>query len=262
MSESGKNKVAPNSYRRRSYRSLPAETLVSSGSGEAFEVGIAESDLWISCSESGLREAAYESLLRQRRGLESFLEHFPEWGESLVPVDAGAYSLAPPLAREMMAAAKVAGVGPMAAVAGAVAEAVGRELLQRAQWVVVENGGDIFLAGRKRYRLAIFAGQSPLSGRVGIELAGNEPLACGVCTSSASVGHSLSLGRADAVTVVAASGALADAVATAVGNLVQGRKDLAGAVEKALELPGVTGAVAILDRELAAGGDLELIEIT
>ena len=261
MSEDGE-RVAPSSYRRRSYRSLPLDSPTGPDASAVFEVSIAESDLWISCSATGLRETAYESLLRQRRGLESFLERFPEWGESLVPLRPEAFPLAPPLAREMMQASAVAGVGPMAAVAGAVAEAVGCDLLRQADWVVVENGGDIFLAGRRCYRLAIFAGPSPLSGRLGIELTAAESLTCGVCTSSASVGHSLSLGRADAVTVVAENSALADAVATAIGNLIHERKDLAGAVQKALELPGVTGAVAVLGAELAAGGDLELIELS
>jgi ApbE superfamily uncharacterized protein (UPF0280 family) len=249
-------RLQPNDYRERSYRELPGP------SGAVFEITIGESDLWISCSRPGLRETAYASLLRHRRGLENFLDRFPEWGESLVPVAPDAWPLAPGLARRMMAAAAVAGVGPMAAVAGAVAEAVGRDLLQVAEWVVVENGGDIFLAGRSRCRLAIFAGDSPLSGRLGIELKNSRPQALGVCTSSASIGHSLSLGRADAVTIVAENAALADAVATAMGNLVQEKRDLARVVKKALELPGVAGAVAILDDDLAAGGDLELVELS
>ncbi len=119
----------------------------------------------------------------------------------------------------MAAAAQTAGVGPMAAVAGAIAECVGRELLEFSPEVIVENGGDIFLKVSHRRTVGIFAGDSPLTGRIGIQIeARDTPL--GVCTSSGTVGHSLSFGRADAVVVLAPAAALADAAATAIGNRV------------------------------------------
>jgi len=96
----------------------------------------------------------------------------------------------------MYAAAEVAGVGPMAAVAGAVAEYVGRDLLQWGEQVIVENGGDVFLSSTVERLAAVHAGTSPFSGRVALAVpAGRTPV--GVCTSSATVGHSLSFGRAD-----------------------------------------------------------------
>ncbi|MBN2707376.1 MAG: UPF0280 family protein, partial [Deltaproteobacteria bacterium] len=177
------------------------------------------------------------------------------------PVEAAAYPPAPKLLRSMMAAAALTGVGPMAAVAGALAEAVGRDLPAASGMVVVENGGDVFLAGSRVYTLGVFAGNSPLSGRLGVRLTGSAPFACGVCTSSASVGHSLSFGRADAVTIVAEDAALADAAATALANLVHGKRDLGRVVEKALAWPGVSAALAIMGDDLATGGNLELIEI-
>ena len=160
-----------------------------------------------------------------------------------------------------MAASGIAGVGPMAAVAGALAEAVGWDLISLSPELVVENGGDIFLAGRSEYCLAVFAGTSPLSGRLGIKLSAPAPFSCGVCTSSARVGPSLSFGRADALTIVANNAALADAVATAMANRVQEKADLARVVESALALGGISGAVAVMGDNLAAGGDLELIDI-
>jgi ApbE superfamily uncharacterized protein (UPF0280 family) len=149
----------------------------------------------------------------------------------------------------------------MAAVAGALAEAVGRDLQSASKEVVVENGGDIFLTGRREYRLAIFAGSSSLSGRVGLKLVRSRPFCCGVCTSSGRVGHSLSFGRADAVTIIGDDCALADAVATAMANRVQQKSDLALVIEKALAVDGVTGAVAIYEDGLAAGGQVELVEL-
>ena len=245
----------PSSYRQRSYRRLPDLKSCS------FEVRVEESDLWISGVKLDIEPLAYDRLLHYRESLSAFLQRYPEWRDSLVPVAAVEFPLAPPLARQMMAASEVAGVGPMAAVAGALAEAVGRDLIALSPELVVENGGDIFLTGRSEYCLAVFAGTSPLSGRIGIKVSAPHPFTCGVCTSSARVGHSLSFGRADAVTIVADNTALADAVATAMANRVQKKTDLARVIEKALALDGISGAVAVMGSDLAAGGDLELIDI-
>ncbi len=245
----------PSNYRQRSYRQPQGSDRCS------FEVRIEESDLWISGVKSDLESPAYDRLLHYRKSLGAFLQRYSGWQESLIPVVAANYPLAPPLARQMMTAAEIAGVGPMAAVAGALAEAVGRDLLALSPELVVENGGDIFLAGRTEYHLAIFAGTSSLSGHLGIKVSASNPFSCGVCTSSARVGHSLSFGRADAVTIVADNAALADAVATAMANRVQEKVDLVRVVENALTLDGIFGAVAVMGDDLAAGGDLELIDI-
>ena len=98
----------------------------------------------------------------------------------------------------------------MASVAGAIAELVGRELSNFSDDIIIENGGDIFIKTTRPRIIAIYASDSPLSGKIGIEIdAGETP--CGICTSSGSVGHSLSFGKADAVTIIAPSAALADA---------------------------------------------------
>jgi len=151
-------------------------------------------------------------------------------------------------------------VGPMAAVAGAIAEYVGRELLEFSPEIIVENGGDIFLACSRETRVGIFAGNSPLSLRVGLVVpaAGHS---WGVCTSSGTVGPSLSFGRADAVCILSSSASLADAAATAVGNLVRTPGDLEKGLEKAKAIEGVWGAVIILGEKLAAWGKIELVEI-
>ncbi len=250
----------PHSYVERSYRSFPESA------GFAFAVKVEESDLWINILAPGdestdFKSLAHDRLLHYRAQLVAFLTRYPDWGISLNPVAGADYPFAPALLRQMMAAAEKAGVGPMAAVAGTLAEAVGIDLAAAATSVVVENGGDIFLAGKAEYRLAIFAGSSPLSGRLGIRLTASRPFNCGVCTSSGRVGHSLSFGQADAVTIVAVNTALADAVATAMANKVSGRRDLAVVVEKALAIDGITGAVAVLGDDLSAGGKLELFDI-
>ena len=252
----------PSNYRQRSYRQL------QDFGGGSFEVRVEESDLWISCrnsdfsSLSELKSVAYARLLFYRQSLKAFLQRYPDWGRSLVPVVAADFSPAPPLARQMMMASEIAGVGPMAAVAGALAEAVGRDLVALSPEVVVENGGDIFLAGRSAYTLAVFSGISRLSGQLGFKISAPAPFNCGVCTSSGRVGHSISFGRADAVTIVADNAALADAAATAMANQVKEKADLARVIENALALDGVSGALAVMGDDLAAGGNLELIDMT
>ena len=122
------------------------------------------------------------------------------------------------------------GVGPMAAVAGAMAELIGKKLLDYSPEVIVENGGDIFMKISRRRRIGIFAGNSPFTDKLALELEPEEtPL--GICTSSGTVGPSLSLGTTDATIVASTSAALADAAATAVGNLVKTADDLQGALD-------------------------------
>lgn len=148
----------------------------------------------------------------------------------------------------------------MAAVAGVIAEFVGRDLLDRygLAEIVVENGGDIYLQRQVATTIAIFAGPSPLSNKIGIRLrAAQTPV--GICTSSATVGHSISLGRADAVTVLSASTALADAVATRIGNETKNDRDINQAVALAATISGVHGVLIIKGENLGVWGDLELV---
>jgi ApbE superfamily uncharacterized protein (UPF0280 family) len=161
----------------------------------------------------------------------------------------------------MIEAAAAVGVGPMAAVAGALAATVGRRLTPLSPEVIVENGGDIYLAITGSATVALFAGKSPLSHRVGLSLdPALSPL--GVCTSSATVGHSLSFGRADAACVLAPSTALADAAATALGNRIQGPDSIASALEWVASLPDILGAVVVIGEKLGAWGQVELIPLT
>lgn len=167
---------------------------------------------------------------------------------------------APLLARAMAKAGNMAGTGPMAAVAGAFAEFIGHDLLQFADEVIVENGGDIFLAVKEKAKISVFAGESPLSNRLALELKPQEN-GFGVCTSSGTVGHSFSYGRADAVVIVSPSAILADAVATAAANLVQTSADLQKAVDFARNIEGITGVLAIKDDKIAAWGDIKLVRV-
>ena len=148
----------------------------------------------------------------------------------------------------------------MAAVAGAVADFVGSELLKHSREVIVENGGDIFLKISRPITVGIFAGASPLSERVGIKIEpSNDP--CGICTSSGTVGPSLSFGTADAATIRAKSAALADAAASAVGNAVQTADDIQKALDLGQSLGCIDGIIIIKDDKLGVWGNMELTEI-
>jgi ApbE superfamily uncharacterized protein (UPF0280 family) len=250
----GKPKKSPESYRHRSYRQQSGDPGL-----HACQIQVRETDLQI-FTPVAVREAALHLVIQYRNQLENYLPRQPRFLETLTPLPDD--PTAPPLVREMLQAGLRAEVGPMAAVAGVIAEYVGRDLLKipGCDEVVVENGGDIFLSRKRDTIIAIFAGASQLSNRVGLKLTAAQ-MPCGVCTSSATVGHSLSLGRADAVTVVAASTALADAAATRIGNTVKSKADLGRALAVAGAIPGLTGVVIIIGEELGAWGQIELVEV-
>ncbi len=224
----------------------------------AFTARVKETDLWIQ-AERDLSQEAVVSIMNLRRGLEAYVLERPDFLRSLSPLTDD--DLAPLLARKMIQAGQLAGVGPMAAVAGAVAEAVAVDLMPLSPQVVVENGGDTFLALDQDLTVGIWAGKSPLSGRLGLAVAAAD-MPISVCTSSGTVGHSLSLGRADAATVVAKDAALADAVATGLGNRAGNRGELAAALEWVQTVPGVRGALIVLDDRLAAWGEITLVDLT
>jgi len=239
-------------YEPRTYREVvDAAGLVS------FEVVRAETDLHISASRNLAQEAT--TLVQQLRGdLEGYIATHPRFAESFVPVEVEAD--APEVVRAMAAAARSAEVGPMAAVAGAVAERVARGLSVLSPEVIVENGGDLYLMGRVPRRVLLEAGDSPLSARVALDIL-VEDLPVAVCTSSGTVGHSVSLGVAHAVTVLADDGAFADAVATAVGNLVHGLDDVEAAVAHGHAMPGVRGVVVIAGERIGAAGQIHLVRV-
>lgn len=217
-----------------------------------FRVVFRESDLQILAEKELSREAL--EILREERGpLEAYIKQHPQFLTSLKPLPF--VPEAPALVQKMLLAGKKARVGPMAAVAGALAEAVGRALLETGltQEVVVENGGDIFLSLKREAVVAIWAGKSPLSGRLGLKIP-SSLMPCGVCTSSGTVGHSLSLGCADALCVISKDTALADALATSLGNLVRGPKDLKRLPKAAQRHPEILGLVCIVGEELLAFG--------
>jgi hypothetical protein len=220
-----------------------------------FEVIVKETDLLVR-AERELSKETRESVLKYRHQLETYIAMNPQFQRSLIPLqnDPGV----PEIIQEMIHSSQLANVGPMAAVAGAIAELVSKDLLKLSKEVIVENGGDIYLAMTKERIIGIYAGNSPLSLKVGIIIRPEEsPL--GVCTSSGTVGHSLSFGKADAVCILSKSAALADAAATAVGNVVQGEKDIELGLERGKNIEGVLGMLIIIGEKMGVWGNVKLI---
>ena len=239
-------------YQPRTYRRYTkSEDLVS------FKVTLSETDLLISCDKDLSREAE-DYTKRLREDLESYIRRHPAFKDSLRPVAADKNG--PAIIRDMARSAKGAGVGPMAAVAGAVAEAVGRELLRSSSQVIVENGGDIFISSKRTRIVGIYAGKSRLSERIALEVAA-EQTPCGVCTSSGTVGHSLSFGKADAVVVSSKSTSLADAAATSICNRVQTKDDIDSAISYGKKITGIGGILIITGDTFGAWGEIKLVDI-
>jgi ApbE superfamily uncharacterized protein (UPF0280 family) len=255
MNVKKRKKISPAAYNKRDYRQrVAADDLVSS------LVTVRETDLHIMAAKN-ISAEGYHLVHRYRNQLENYIKDHPDFLTALVPLEQD--SLAPPIIKGMLHAAAAAGVGPMAAVAGAIAEYVGRDLLETGlQEVMVENGGDIFLARKKECVAAIFAGRSPLNQKVGIRVSASL-MPVGLCTSSGTVGHSLSLGNADSVTVLAPSTLLADAAATRLGNEVASTsgEHIKNVLSVAQTISGLHGVVIIQGKHLGAWGAIDLVEL-
>jgi ApbE superfamily uncharacterized protein (UPF0280 family) len=244
-------------YEPRVYRNI-----YNQGDLHHFKVMVEETDLDIAIRkdrfEEKIESLTYELVRRERELLKEYIKRDPVFLSTLEPYRP--LPDAPSSAEEMSRAAGLAGVGPMAAVAGYFSEMVGRKLSAYSSEVIVENGGDIWLKTKKVRRVGVFAGESPFSNRIALEIApSHSPL--GICTSSGTVGHSLSFGRADAMVIVSESAVLADAVATAACNMVKTEEDMEAAVNFSLSIPGVTGALCIMGEKMAAAGNIKLVPI-
>ena len=228
---------------------------------QSFVVGYKDSDLWIGIDQdsynSSIPEFARAELVKLRIQLEDYILENPFFAESYTPVmlQPGA----PDIVAQMCNAANKAGTGPMAAVAGVFSEHLGKKILEKfdIKELVVENGGDIFLKLQSNIMIAVYAGDSPLSGKIGIEIpAADTPL--GICTSAGTVGPSVSFGKADAVMVACRNTALADALATAIGNKVSTAADIDKQLATIDVYPEIYSLLIICEGKVGIKGKYEL----
>jgi len=240
-------------YEPRTYRHW-----IKGGDLISFNVVVKETDLYIRAS-TNLKRKALKLVVKYRDILERYIRRYPTFLTSRqpLPVDENA----PHIVKAMSEAASRAGVGPMASVAGAIAEFVGTELLAFSPEIIVENGGDIYLKSLGKRLVGIYAGESPLTGKIGLEITGTDtPL--GICTSSGTVGHSLSYGKADAVIVLSKSATLADAAATTIGNLIKQPADIPSGIELAKSIEGVLGVIIIKGDNTGLWGKVKICQMS
>ena len=239
-------------YEPRTYRHwVKDKDLIS------FNIAVKETDLYVRATRN-LKRKALKLVLKYRDTLERYAKRHPAFLTSLKPFPVG--DDAPRIVKSMSESAGKVGVGPMASVAGAIAEFVGTDLLAFSPEIIVENGGDIYLKSLKKRLIGIYAGKSPLTGKIGLEINGEDtPL--GICTSSGTVGHSLSYGKADAVVVLSQSATLADAAATAIGNLIVQSSDIPRGIEFAKGIEGLKGLLIIKDDKVGLWGEVKVCQV-
>jgi hypothetical protein len=221
---------------------------------KSFRVRVETSDLFIR-ADKDLSGPAEEIIRRLRKQIRDHIERQDTFHTSLTPVER--LKGCPQIISTMYEASERAGVGPMAAVAGAVAEITGRELSDRTEELIIENGGDIWMKLSRPAIVSIFPGGYYFD-RVALRIQSNQT-PCGICTSSARIGLSFSFGRADAATVIASDAALADAIATEVCNRVQSEDDMESAASYGMDR-GACGVIIVYRDRLVARGDVELTD--
>lgn len=243
-------------YKERTYRDR-----FSSDGRRSFSVKYKETDLWIGVDKDSyspfMQDEALSIIIKLRNLMDSYLLLDPEYKTSLVPYFP--QTPAPQIFHDMSAVCKRSEIGPMSAVAGAVAKYTALELKKKFPYreIMVENGGDIYIDIKEDIDIAVFAGQSPLSNRVGLHIpASVSPV--GVCTSSGTVGPSLSFGKADAVMIVCKDVLLADSYATAMANRVKTTADIESVIDYISDRSDILGALIVKDDKMAVTGCFEL----
>ena len=201
-----------------------------------------------------LIKKAFDELVKQRALIEDYIKKDPFFLSTLKP-----YKIkkqAPKIVKLMAEGAKIANVGPMAAVAGTIAEFIARKMIGLgAEVAVVENGGDIFAITDKEITIGLFSGQNKIAEKLAFRLdKNNTPLS--ICSSSSLLGHSISFGKCDLATVFSKKSYLADAVATAVGNKVKEIKDIEPTLNWAIKLKDVEGAIIIKGHKVGMIGNI------
>jgi len=227
-----------------------------------FEVMHLETDLWIGITpgyySDKLKNFALNQLICLRDEFDLYIKKNPEFLTSLIPLEFDKYG--PGFIKKMMSAAKKTEIGPMSGVAGVFAEYVGTKLKKtfNIPEIMVENGGDLYLDFNQDITLSIFAGNSPLSQKTGIRIP-KEFSPLGVCTSSGTVGHSTSFGKADAVMIACKEIALADSFATAFCNKIQSENDIQPILKETEMYDEILSCIIIVNEKIGVRGDFEMI---
>lgn len=227
----------------------------------SFTFSYLETDLWIGVDPASYHNDISSFALERTRELRTILnEHirqYPAFLTSLVPVPQ--VNHAHPVVKKMTEVSAIAGIGPMSAVAGAFAEYIGEAIIAKfgVKEIVVENGGDIFLFVQNDIEISVYAGNSPFSNKIAIVIpALHTPL--GLCTSSGTIGHSLSFGKTDATVIACKDAALADTFATRFGNEVKTPENIPAAIALAESFPEIISILIIAGDQIGIKGQFKI----
>lgn len=216
-------------------------------------------------SEKEYLPAAKDAIRSCRSDLEEFIRKDPFFAVTLdkyqpcQPAHPDASDI-PEIAWRMAAAANRLDIGPMSAVAGTIASMAVEAMIEAgATYAIVDNGGDIALINDETVIVGIYAGESGTNVSIGLEIEPRDSI-IGICTSSGRIGHSISFGDADAVTVLSDDVSLADAAATAVGNAVNGAASIKDAFSIVGGVESITGGLIIAGGQIGIYGSVPIVE--
>ena len=243
-------------YKDRTYRRR-----FCSDRWHGFVVKYKETDVWVGVDKKSFRsempECTMQIIRELRDAMDVYLKQDPNYVLSLTTYEAQEH--APETAKRMSEISHQLGVGPMATVAGAFAAHIAQELKNRfeIEEIMVENGGDIYADIKNDMDVCVFAGESPLSEKIGLHIEAKEsPL--GICTSSGTVGPSLSFGKADAVMMVCRDALLADGYATVFANQIQTTADIDPVLNLIAREKDILSALIVKDDKMGIIGQFEL----
>ena len=223
---------------------------------KSFRVTVDSTDLFIRAKKD-MAALARDSVTTVREQIKTHIEQQESFLTSYEPVTA--MPGCPAVVRAMYRASEETGTGPMAAVAGAIAEAVGKNLINESDEIIIENGGDLWLKVSDPVTISIYTKSVYYGDIIRIKIDPDDT-PCGICTSSGKIGPSFSYGKADAVTVISGDAAFADAAATGTGNIVQDEQTLEKALAYCTGMKKTRGVLIIYRDTMALQGRIELTD--
>lgn len=243
-------------YEERFYREF-----ISDEERASFVIHHQETDMLITIDQTDLTQElmdyAYNSVKKLREIVDQYIAEDPIFATSFVPHTVNVH--APDIIKKMAMAGKIANVGPMASVAGAFAEHIGMLLCKcfNLHYIIVENGGDIYVTGDRDIYVGLYAGKDSIYSRLKFKIC-KENLPAGICSSSGKFGHSISLGYADCVTVICQDAALADAYATCICNKIRIEKDIESVLNEFMQYEDINGMIIMCDYKIGMYGAVNL----
>ena len=220
----------------------------------SFRVDYKYSGLYIMCDRD-ISSELEEAILSFYRDIEMIIAGQPDFEKSLVPIKTG--KDLPMTIKEMCCAGEVFNVGPMASIAGALCDHLAKNLTDRCNFLMIENGGDVYIKSNVPFEVGIFTKNIYFKDKLTLLIeAGQTP--CGICSSSGSFGHSLSLGKSDLVTVLSRTATTADAAATAIANTINSEEDINEAIARFSRYSEIEGLIIIKNKRIGLWGKLQL----